>query len=85
MECPIKTPVKVIGTNGTIANVDDNMFLKILFRGQRDFELKMQKLRYVAKAINSHEKLVKLLKDAQRYIRAKDPKYIEIEQVLKEV
>lgn len=35
-------------------------------------------------AINSHKKLIELLKDAQRYIRSKDPKYKEIEQALKE-
>ncbi len=30
----------------------------------------------------TYEKLVQLLKDAQEYIRKRDPKYIEIEQAL---
>lgn len=37
---------------------------------------------FIIKVINSHEELTKLLKDAQRYIRPKDPKYIEIKQAL---
>jgi len=36
----------------------------------------------IIKVINKHEELKKLLKDAQRYIRPKDPKYIEIKQAL---
>lgn len=40
---------------------------------------------YIVQVINSREKLVKLLRDAQEYIRPKDPKYIEIEQALKTI
>jgi len=37
---------------------------------------------FIINVVNSHKELKKLLKDAQRYIRAKDPKYIEIKQAL---
>lgn len=65
MKCPIKTPVKVIEENGIIVDAKDAMVLKALFRNNAKFELQMQQLHYTAKAINSHEKLIGLLKIAQ--------------------
>ena len=83
MRCPFELPVKKKPdfNNKDLFRVEsaDGLFLS--------FSLKENEADYIVQAINCHEKLAKLLKDAQRYIRPKDPKdpkYIEIEQALKE-
>ena len=55
MECPIKTPVRVIETNGTIVDASDEIVLKVLVKVGK-FNLQSNQLNYTAEAINSHEK-----------------------------
>ena len=62
MKCPIKTPVRVIETNGSIVDAENEMVIKVLYRNQI-YDLQVQQLHYAAKAINSYEKLKDLADD----------------------
>jgi len=71
MKCPIKTPVRVIETNGSIVDAENEMVIKVLYRNQI-YDLQVQQLHYAAKAINSYEKLKDLaddLKSGLSYLR----------------
>ena len=77
MECPIKTPVRVIETNGSIVDANNEMILKVLY-SHKSFELQVKQLHYTAKVINSHENLVKELREARQLIH--DQAFKEAEQ-----
>lgn len=83
MKCPFVLPVK---TN--VSPVDPNLrYVSSVDRSKVGYifgDCNKDYADYIVTIINSHKKLVNLLIDAQRYIRPKDPKYIEIEQALKE-
>lgn len=67
MECPFKTPVRVIESNGSIVDSENNMILKVLYTC-KNFNVQVKQLHYAAKAINSHEKLVIELRDLRKLI-----------------
>ena len=64
MKCPFELPVRVIETNGSIVDANNEMVVKVLY-SHKNFELQIKQLHYTAKAINSHEKLKTALEEIE--------------------